>query len=280
MQPKLKKPRRANLKGPGRCIFCGAFGLTHEHIWADWLKNYIPRDQPYHTLRKADVDPYETHKISLDRQTGDLHSRRVYCVCKPCNSGWMSRLQMLVRPFLAPMLVGEQTVLHRRAQTTLSAWVAMMIMVAEYVNRDKVAIPQSDRTFLRECQKPPNHWRIWIGAHLNETFPIYTHNILEFAEEGEQVPRRARASGQNTHATTICVGEYLLIHAMSSIPARSIIRRWNLPEPISREMNQIWPVRQSMLTWSPNLRLRDRGIELLADDFLNRAMRFLRSLDT
>jgi hypothetical protein len=274
-----KKPRRANLRGPGHCIFCGAPGLTHEHIWADWLKNYIPRDQPYHTVRKADISPYETEQASVKRQTGDFHSRRIYCVCKPCNTGWMSHLQELVRPYLAPMLLGQTIALHRRAQTTLSAWSAMMIMVAEYVQRDKIAIPQSDRAFLREHKKPPNHWRIWIGAHSNQTFPILTHNMLEFAEKGVQIPARARASGQNTHSTTVCVGEHLLIHAMSSIPARSLVRRWEPPVAIRSGLKQIWAIRDRAVVWPPHLGLKDKGIELLADDFLNRAMRFLRSRD-
>lgn len=280
MQPKPKKPRRANLKGPGRCIFCGAFGLTHEHIWADWLKDYIPRDQPYHISRKADVSPYETESVSLERKTGDFHSRRVYCVCKACNSGWMSQLQERVRPYLVPMLKGQKITLYKNGQTALCAWVSMMIAVAEYVNRDKVAIPQSDRTFLRERRKPPSHWHIWIGAHRNQTYPIYSHRILEFAEKGEEVPRRARANGQNTHATTICVGEYLLIYAMSSIPARNLVRKWKPPTPVRPYLDQIWPINGRAVTWPPAFGCSDSGLKLLADDFLNRSMRFLRSLDT
>ena len=31
-------------KPPGRCIFCGKVGLTKEHMWADWLRSYIPRE--------------------------------------------------------------------------------------------------------------------------------------------------------------------------------------------------------------------------------------------
>jgi hypothetical protein len=153
----------------------------------------------------------------------------------------------------------------------------MMVMVAEHTNRDLVSIPQADRTFLMEHEKPPNHWRIWIGAHLNETFPIFTHHVLDFAEEGAEVPRGARSSGQNTHATTICLGQHLLIHAMSSINAKRIVRRWSLPTPVRRALHQIWPVDATSVRWSPDLRLNDAGIELLADDFFEKAKRLLRS---
>jgi hypothetical protein len=267
--PMTKKPKRANPKEPGRCIFCGQGGLTHEHIYADWLKDYIPREQPYHVMRKADVGPYSNETVELRKQTGDFYGRRVYCVCAPCNNEWMSRLQERVRPIVVPMLTGQAITLHRRAQTTLASWTAMMIMVGEYVNRDKIAIPQSDRAFLMETQKPPSHWRIWIGAHLNETFPAWTHNIFEFANKGEVVSPRARSETQNTHASTICIGKHLLVHAMSSIPARSIIRKWRLPEPVRSGLNQIWPIRDSYVDWSPELRLNDRGMDLLANDFMN-----------
>jgi hypothetical protein len=152
-----KKPKRANLRGPGCCIFCGAFGLTHEHLWADWMKEFLPRTQQYHIARKADVGAFTDERVELHRRTGDLYSRRVYCVCKPCNTGWMSQMQEKAKPYLVPMLRRQPIVHHRRAQTVLSAWVTMMTMVAEHVYRDKIAIPQCDRDFLRAHRKPPKH---------------------------------------------------------------------------------------------------------------------------
>lgn len=243
------------------------------------MKEFLPRTQQYHIARKADVGAFTDERVELHRRTGDLYSRRVYCVCKPCNTGWMSQMQEKAKPYLVPMLRRQPIVHHRRAQTVLSAWVTMMTMVAEHVYRDKIAIPQCDRDFLRAHRKPPKHWRIWIGAHANQAFPLITHNVLEFAEEGVEVPNRARADGQNTHSTTICIGEHLLFHAMSSIPAYNLVRRWEPPAQFRAYLDQIWPVRDTVIGWPPQFALNDAGLELLADDFLNRANRFLRALD-
>ena len=43
-----KKPKRKNLKPPGKCIFCGGDTLTKEHVWAEgrysrqeWKPRYL-----------------------------------------------------------------------------------------------------------------------------------------------------------------------------------------------------------------------------------------------
>lgn len=165
-----EKPKRK--KEPGRCIFCQGFGLSKEHIFADWLRDYIPRQMLEHKTRKAHVHPLKGTQASVERRTGDPHSRRIRCVCQTCNNEWMSRLQEQARPFLVPMLIGETTSLHRRSQTTLAAWITVMVMVSEFVDRDMVAVSQAERAFVHERQKAPNHWRIWIGAHERKKFPF------------------------------------------------------------------------------------------------------------
>jgi hypothetical protein len=273
-----KKPKRANLKGPGTCIFCNERGLTHEHMYADWLRDYIPRTMTEHRTRSALVH-LDKEEASIQRRTGDPHSRRIRCVCEPCNNEWMSQLQEDVKPFLVPMLKGEKTSLRLRGQTVLAAWITMTVMVAEHVDRRMVAVPSSDRHYLREHRKAPLHWRIWIGRHQAETHPLFTHNVLPFAPKEEvealAIPVTDRAA--NTQTTTICVGN-LLIHVMSSVVAHSIIRRWRLPLPVRAGMAQIWPVRTPVVPWPSGLTLTDAGIDLLAQEFANKARALLRSL--
>jgi hypothetical protein len=266
-----QKAKTSKSQRAGTCIFCGSLGLSHEHIWPDWLRNYIPRTMNEHRTMSAEVYLYK-EETSLQRRTGDPHSRRIYCVCGSCNSGWMSRLQEQARPFLVPMLTGEKTSFHRRGQTTLASWIAMTIMVAEHVDRKMVGIPSSDRVWLREHQKVPSHWRIWIGRHHREQHPMFTHRVLPFApkEKNEGLPRPF-SSNPNTQTSTICLGEHLLIHVMSSIVARGIIRRWKLPAAVNAGLIQIWPIKNSPVFWPPETVLADAGIDFMADDFFKKA---------
>jgi hypothetical protein len=195
-------------------------------MWADWLKNYIPRTASYHTTAKTLVHPELEDQTTISKRMGDFYARRIYCVCGRCNNDWMSRLQEETKPFLVPMLEGRATVLHKRAQRFLAAWTAMMVMAAEYAERELIAIPASDRTFLREENKPPEHWHIWIGAHRNQDFPPYSHFVSEFIENETQGSSDGLSEAPNTQTTTICVGDHLVIFAMSSIIGNDLFRRW------------------------------------------------------
>jgi len=260
-------------KEPGRCIFCNSVGLTKEHLWADWLRDYIPRSMTHHTTQSTLVDPHLEDQVSVERRTGDFHSRRVRCVCATCNNGWMSRLQTSAKPFLVPLLTGQPTSLHKRGRRILSAWITMMVMVGEYATKEFIAIPASDREYLRCEQIPPQHWRIWIGSHACQEFALYSHNVLSLVpkEEAERLPADFLPE-PNTQTTTICVGEYFVAYVMSSIIARSQIRRWVLPPQIRSGMNEIWPIGISSgdVLWSPFPRLTDRGLSLLANHFIDR----------
>jgi hypothetical protein len=189
----------------------------------------------------------------------------------------MSRLQMSAKPFLLPLLTGQPTNLHKRARRVLAAWIAVMVMVGEYATKEFVAIPTSDGEYLRREQKPPSHCRIWIGAHACQAFPLYTHSVLSLVPK-EEIEGLAEdlLPEPNTQTTTICIGDYLVVYVMSSIVARSQIRRWVLPSQIRAGMHHIWPISLSSggdVTWSPFPRLTDRGIDLLANHFIDAGKR-------
>jgi hypothetical protein len=172
-----------------------------------------------------------------------------------------------------PILKGEETDLNKPAQRLLAAWAAMMVMVAEYAEPDMIAVPASDRSFLREKKKPPTHWKIWVGAQRVEQFPLYSHFTSQFVRNESEMSPDGLVTEPNTQTTTICVGEHLLIYVMSSTVGRRIIRRWVLPREIRSGMQQIWPLRAGIasIRWTLYPRLSDRGVALLANHFTDKA---------
>jgi hypothetical protein len=240
-------------------------------MWADWLKVYIPRAALEHRISST-LAHIEGDETSYHRRTGDPHSRRIKCVCRTCNNGWMSALQEDAKPILIPLLKGTNTTLHRRAQTTLASWIAMTVMVAEHVDKDKIAIGTDERSWFRNNRRAPGHWRIWIGRHSRDRRGMVTHNVMSFVskEEFERAPHRPTGEA-NTQTTTICLGEHLLVHVMSSLVAYDIIRMWKLPPMVAPYLAQIWPVRIGLVRWPPPLALTDAGISLLSNEFFNRA---------
>ncbi len=220
---------------------------------------------------------------SISVRTGDPHSRRIRCVCRACNTGWMSRLQEAAKPFLVPLLLGHATSLHRRAQKVIATWVAMKVMVDEHVRRAMIAIPYAEREYLRTKLIVPPHWRIWLGRHARRDHPLFTHRVMDFVATKEEFDRRggpsARAEG-NTQTSTICLGEHLIIFVMSSETAWSLIRRYRIPAPIGSDLTQIWPIETSRVPWPPSRTLLDAGIALLADDFFDKVTAIIRERGT
>jgi hypothetical protein len=272
-----KEPFR---KGQSFCIFCNSSGVTHEHMWADWLKEYIPRTEDRHRTGATIIGIQEDEdREEILTRAGDLHSRRIKCVCGPCNNGWMSGLQTDAKPILVPTLIGEKIELHRRSQTILSAWITMMAMVSEYLQKGMSSVPSLERVYLETHQKSPKNWRIWIGRHNRQHHPRYSHRTLPFVtkEEFERTGGPSTDTPANTQTTTICLGKHLLIHVMSSDVAWSLIRRWRLPPQIGDNLLQIWPIKDKIVRWPPDTALTDAGISLVADDLMGKVTTFLRS---
>lgn len=258
-------------KAQGFCIYCGSAGLTKEHMWADWLRRYIPREMDHHKIQTT-VEFANRVEESFTRHNGDAHVRKLRCVCLGCNQGWMGRLQQTAKPFLVPMLTGEPIALHRNGQTAISAWAAMFTMTAEYMDPAKVAIPADERRWLRSHGRPPHHWRIWIGHGRREKYPQFAHRVLPLVKDASEMLPDDAVAPPNTQSTTICLGDHLLIHVLSGAkPARRLIRRWALLPPIAPSMMQVWPIERPRVTWPSNdgTLLDDPAIHALAEHFYN-----------
>ena len=230
------------------CIFCGKPGLTREHVWADWLKKYVRKDMKEHSALFAIVHPThsEPHR---KKRSGDLQSRRLRVVCKDCNTGWMSRLQEKAKPHLLPLIQGEVTALDVSAQTIISSWAAMFVMVAEHFNLYTVTTSQEQRSCLLDTGKAPaQNWKIWIGnfarvnwkgqlAHFTVPISSPLHEP-ELMDNG--LPR------PNTQTMTFVVGK-LLVHVAGSIT--DIFEDWEFVR--SDMLKQIWPIRRNIIGWAP-----------------------------
>lgn len=129
----------------GKCIFCEAVGkLTKEHIWADWLKKYIPKDMPNYTAHRQML---WRGGRKTDRQVrlvgGDIRSMRVKCVCNSkthakstprregCNDGRMGKLQEAAKPIVIPLIEGKSIALTARSQQILAGWIAIDLLFAQ-----------------------------------------------------------------------------------------------------------------------------------------------------
>jgi len=253
------------------CIFCDNVRLTKEHVWAKWLRDYIPGPPSGYSISGQVVYP-DTIERQIEHRQADHRNMTVRHVCEECNNGWMSQLQNLCKGIIIPLLKGQYTTLHRRRQTLLAAWICMTVMVCEYTQRDKIAVSRRDRRFLKKLQRPPSYWRIWISFISGDTStPIWSHRVLPMVHSESDAIYDDGIPRPNSHATTIRIGDNLIVHALGSASARSIVRRWRFDDKgANRKLIQIWPIRSSIIHWPPSEVLTKREAHRITESFFNK----------
>jgi hypothetical protein len=231
------------------CILCEEPGLTKEHIWADWLRNHIPRTRQHvrHTASLSFGNPdekslrVETRKGKIDGP-GDPHSRKLKVLCKDCNNVWGSGLQDDIKPILIPLLNGDTSGLNERETPLLSAWIALFVAVAEYSDPPTSAITQTQRTYLREERTAPHDFHIWIGFHdgSEQMVGAYNHFGLTYGPTFVGYAGPIRPNTFPSQSTAFTVGKLFCLCFSSDRqtppPWASEIKRY--------PMIKIWPQEQ------------------------------------
>ncbi len=121
---------------------------------------------------------------------GDQRTVRVRAVCKPCNNGWMNQLESKVRPYLTPMVTGENVTLDQAALATVAQWLTLKVMVVEHDAQNTVLTPQADRSRFRDTLEPPPYYRLY-AAHNISADPLFflRHSVcVAFTLEGPNPP--------------------------------------------------------------------------------------------
>jgi hypothetical protein len=230
-----RTPKRKNLKPPGRCIFCGGFGLSKEHIFAEWIQQLIPprftRTRHHATLGNL------AFKGKLDRP-GDPLSRRLRVVCKPCNEGWMSRLQSQAKPVVSSLIKGEWTTLNDVQQKLVASWMAMTTMVLEFADIATIAIPTVERERFYVVKEPAPEWYIWIAPYEGEAGSgAFWHTGFRIGD----ISDIGRFAGMNIQVTTFNLGR-TLFHCFSNYSTL-----YFQPVGFSPQLGliQVWPIQST-----------------------------------
>jgi hypothetical protein len=256
------------------CIFCGKAPTTREHIWADWLTQYIPKIMPKHnstsTMVNADRGMDKVSKV----WGGDPRSRRLQIVCGPCNNGWMSSLQTAAKPTLIPLITGKSINLTLERQKILAAWSAMSVICAEYFYPKSAAVSVTNRRWLYQTHTAPNDFRIWIGDFdRKEWLPHWGHSSLRISASEHEGPQgwTVHPDGTprvNTQTTVFVVGRLFILSY--SCPFPEILHAEKIVDAVDSRLSQIWQPRHSFLLWPPADTLSDRSADNLAGSIFSR----------
>ncbi|MET3911102.1 hypothetical protein ABID59_005464 [Bradyrhizobium sp. S3.3.6] len=147
------------------CMFCDGRGMTGEHLWPLWMSRLEVRnyDKNSHSQWLSDINEEGTFIIKQQARLGSIEDIVIKRVCSTCNNGWMSAIQGKAKPLIINLLAGKRDGLTSDSQLVLAQWATMLMMVAEFLAKDRVAISPAQRRDFMETQRPPENVKLWIG---------------------------------------------------------------------------------------------------------------------
>lgn len=226
-----------------RCIFCPNKADSREHAWPDWvLRRFSSYTAgPIHSTIQGKIQNVDLTQRSL----------KVRCVCQPCNTGWMKRLEDTVIPLVSPLMHDLGKPLDILQQSTIALWAVKTVMVFEYATDQKPTIfyTDTDREQLKRKELPPPNTSVWL-ARCDGSSAFHT-------DARDMLTGRPNLPEIRGHVTTLSY-KHLAIQVLSFRPAmhetRTIEIQRNSPLPWDRAALRIWPTSRHTF-WPPPLSL-------------------------
>jgi hypothetical protein len=238
----------SNNENPNKrvCIFCGASGLTKEHVWPKWAEPLlkpnisVPRNDenwigtPGNLLRKL-VSRREIPESTVEKQT------RV--VCGSCNNGWMSIIEEGSKDILTLLIQGIACELDLIAQRRIANWVTLKMMVAEQNEGNNSVTTFDQRTAFKNQRTIPERMNIYLAQCGTDGWEsACLRNVHTISDSPDDRP-----VGPNIHSMTMGIGQVLVHAAHSTSP----VLNPQLAVNIDGLVLQVWPIKMPLVRWPP-----------------------------
>jgi hypothetical protein len=167
-----RAPQRRN--ADHTCVFCGKYiapGTPPEHVIPNWIRRLRRDGTLYqHKSKQPGVLTHRSKRIDIIAKT----------VCRECNHGWMSDLEMKASPILKPMLRGRLQSLSVEQQMLLSQWATKTaFMLDQSFRPPERAVPVSACRYLKQYELPPPGTVVQLGHYEGAgDFIATAHNRL------------------------------------------------------------------------------------------------------
>jgi len=170
---------------PRLCIFCGGTPISREHVWADWMRPYLPRGQGTQLIQEGRFDDRSlTVRHGPLHVKGDARSQKLKVVCETCNNRWMSDLQNSAKPVLLPLLTRKHGAIARDERRLLAQWATMFTFVYSTSAPEYTTLKDSQRRAFMADKAPPQHWLYWCAPFDGLSSPIIHCGIADSKNVG------------------------------------------------------------------------------------------------
>lgn len=117
---------------------------------------------------------------------GDVGTKTVRVVCRPCNHGWMREIVDRAKPYAAPLLRGDFMILDRKAQIALADWIALAALMSNQITKSKHNLAAEDVAYFYENKRAPPHWFVGISYFVGIPAISFDHSLLARTERSQE----------------------------------------------------------------------------------------------
>lgn len=197
----MRVKRKPN--SPRLCIFCGGTPISKEHVWAEWMRPYLPRGQGRQLIQEGRFDDREplTVRPGPLNVKGDARSQKLKVVCGPCNHGWMSTLQKATKPVLLPLMTREHGAITADEREILAKWITMFAFVYSTSAPEYTTLKDSQRRAFMANKAPPQHWLYWCAPFDGLSSPAIHFGIADSKSVGPMSGRDDEGDIPVAHVT-------------------------------------------------------------------------------
>lgn len=241
------------------CMFCGEASTTKHHK-EDVLPKWIAREFP------DDVWNISNHDASRTYQTRGELGLTTRGPCTKCNNGWMSKLESMARPVLAPLMHGTPSELTKREQYIITLWFLKTCMVHEFLQPEKAPYFRDveRKALMQSLAIPPITW-LFLGRYIGER-TIMTSEMAMNLTVGEEANPKTTNGYSATFAIKQLALQVFTVHRPEGVKTDTfgfkMSRQWDTATV------QIWPI-LGLARWPQSVYFDDEGFEVLAARWLS-----------
>jgi hypothetical protein len=171
----------------------------------------------------------------------------------------MSRIDEAAKPTVSSLIRGELGIVAPEAQIVLSAWFTKTAIVADSRNPARSVVPDTQRKLLRDEQRPPAVWEIWLMSYDGTDFRDLGLHQNGGSLNLTPIPElRGKLTGY-AQTTFIGMGRLAILVVANDLP----VMHFNVGK-LARVARRIWPVTEAF-DWPINSSIGDEDAIAAAD---------------
>lgn len=238
------------------CMFCQEQASSKEDIWPQWLTKRFPLSEASFMEAERGGQKLGTWK---NKSPEVLPAR---CVCGICNNGWMSKLEVEMKPIVESILDKQLRAFDASSQAVISVWAVKTAMALEALYPKRVYFySEAERKNIRAISTIPTRTSIWIASCVNQPNIYSAGKDLRTAQGGNEA---------KAYVTTMAFGSLAIqvasIKVLANLPQEVQITYDSRKGPWSKTLLQVWPIIRQSQQWPPHYGLDgEHGLEALTE---------------